>query len=271
MIKLTKNNLLIFFTVGLIIKVGLLFWSAHPYDFWTFVTSIQKNTLYGWNIFEGWNKGNILFLLWYPSYSLYLIIVEFFNLPIDNIPLLHFFFKAPFLFIDVVCGFLLYKIVSTQHNSGRGRLAFIIWFINPIVFYVYGVHGHYELLVSLAILLMLYGVLRNNFWLISLGTIIGFSTKYITIILFPFIILYLLSLKKYKTALWTALCSALGIALSYTHFIFTPELAKQTAHSIVSLVGANAPTGIKVLNLSPLNIFSAKLKKFLTSISRLSS
>jgi len=241
----------------LIVKFTLLFWSAHPFDFWTFVNQFQRNTLYGWNIFEYWNKGNLLILIWYPIYAFYLKILELFSLRADNLLLLHFLFKIPFLLFDLFTGFLLFKITIRLNNSvDKAKIIFLAWFLNPIIFYLYGIHGTYELLVPFSITLLLFGIVFDNPFLTSTAFVIGFTTKYFLIILMPFVILYLFINKRFKDLFLNILFSAIGLIFSYIQVILDPSLIGKIVNSIFSLTTANSPIGISSVNISPLNIFS---------------
>jgi|GEM_PF-2252765 len=255
--KNTNTNICYALYLIIIIKLSLLFWSAHPFDFFSFVNTIQRNILYNWNLFEYWNKGNLLIILWYPLHSLYLIFIKFFLNATDNILLLHFIYKIPFLFIDLLIGFLIYKIIFILFNNlYYSKLGFLIWFVNPIIFYIYGIHSHYELLVPFSIVLIIYGLLEKKLLILSAGFIIGFTTKYFIIILIPFILLYLFSRKYYKFILYFLIISAFGIVLSYLQFLLNHNLLSQTFNSILNLSVVNAPIGIDVLKINSLNIFS---------------
>jgi len=242
----------------LLLKIGLLFWSAHPFDFWAFVTTIQRNILYNWNLFEYWNKGNFLMLLWYPMYALYLKIIESFSLQVDNLLLLHFFIKLPFLFLDILSGFLIYKIIlKLTGDRNKAKFGFLFWWLNPIIFYVYGIHGHYELLIPFSIILLITGLLDKKAWVIASALVIGFTTKYFLIILIPFLVIYMLSNKQYRILKHTFIFFIIGLIISYIHFFNNPDLMKQTFDSILVLSKTNAPTGVDLLKLPPLNTISA--------------
>lgn len=241
-----------------LLKTTLLFWSAHPFDFWAFVTTIQRNVLYGWDLFEYWNKGNLLMVLWYPMYSLYLKSIEFFSFQVDNLLLLHFFFKLPFLFLDLLCGFLIFRIIlKLTGDRNKAKIGFLFWWLNPIVYYIYGIHGHYELLVPFSIILLITGLLDRNSLAIAIALVIGFTTKYFFIILIPFVVIYLISNKEHKLLKHTLQFFITGLLISYNHFFFNPDLIEQTFNSIISLSRTNAPIGVDFLKLPPLNTVSA--------------
>jgi len=253
-----KNTIYIFICSIILIKLLLLLWSAHPYDFWTFVTTIQKNTLYNYNLFEYWNKGNLLMIIWYPLYSLYLFILNLFSAHGDNLLFLHFIFKIPFLFIDLLSGYLIFKIINIFKNDSKlALIGFFFWFLNPLIFYSYGIHGHYELLVPFAFIIILYGLLKESPIITSIGFLIGITTKYFFIIFLPFVVLYLLSQKKYRLLLKSSIVLFLGLIISYIHFFFDPSLLFQTLKSILNLSQSNAPIGFDIITLSSTNLVSA--------------
>lgn len=244
--------------IALVIKVLLLFWTAHPFDFWAFVNTIQRNTLYGWNLFEYWNKGGLLLAIWYPLYAAYLKILSLTGQQADNLLLLHFFFKVAFLFVDIAIGYLIARITSLSTQSKQlGLVAFLVWFLNPIPYYVYGLHGHYELLTPLAILLLLYGAVWRRPWPLALGFVIGFTTKYFLVILIPFVLIKLLAERQYRTLIIAVLASVAGLILSYLNLLLYPEQFRQLLGSIFELSGSNAPIGANVIPLAPLNIVAA--------------
>jgi hypothetical protein len=250
--KIKNNYLLTLLLAVIIVKLSLLFWSAHPFDFWSFVTTLQRNTLYNLNVFEGWNKSNLLIAIWYPLYSFYLIMLNIFSIPADNILFVHFIFKIPFLFIDLLSGFLIYKIINILKNNNKlATIGFFFWFLNPIVFLSYGIHGNYEILVPFAFILILYGLLIESALITSLGFLIGIGTKYFFIIFLPFITLYLLSQKKYRFLLKSSIILFLGLIISYIQFFFDSFLFFQTINSIIHHSGAN------IIKLSPITLFSA--------------
>jgi len=225
------------------LKLSLLFWSAHPFDFWSFVNVVHRGTAFGWNVFEYWNKGGLLLWVWYPLYNAYLFILHGLGSLTDNLLLIHFFFKVPFLMIDLACALLIYKTVSRFIIGGTVAIqAALIWYVNPIVFYVYGVHGHYELLTAFGLILMTWGLVSQKPIPIAIGFAIGFTTKYFLIIFLPFIVLYLSNLEKRKRTgffLVFLFILLIGIFISYAHLTFFPEMLKQTTESIFHLSGMN--------------------------------
>lgn len=244
--------------IALAVKFAFLAWAVHPFDFWTFVNTIQRHTLYDWNLFEYWNKGNLLLILWYPLYALYLKILSLGGIGPDNLLLLHFVFKIPFILVDLLIGYLIQQtVLAITKDKKLGILSLILWFVNPIPYYVYGLHGHYELIMPLALTLLIYGTVKRSPLSLTIGFVIGFTTKYFIILFLPFILIKLLLEKSYKIVWQSATFSLLGIVASYLHLLFFPEQFQQLLNSIFELSGSNAPLGSEIIRLAPLNIIAA--------------
>jgi hypothetical protein len=243
----------------LILKIILIIWTSHPYDFSSFVNTIQRFTLYNWGIFENWNKGNTLILLWYPLNATYLIIMELFKLNIDNLLLLQFFYKIPFIFFDIFSSYLIYKIVyRIKKDIMLSRFAALLWLLNPLIFFIYGIHGHYEILIPFGILILLTGLSRHSSWFLAgIGFVLLFVNKYFIILFLPFILLYYITNKSKKHMIYFLLTSIILTILSYFHFIINPELIGQTIQSIMGHSSINAPSFIQSIKLNPLNLISA--------------
>lgn len=241
-----------------ILKLGLLFWSAHPFDFSAFAGVMERHAVVGWNIFEYWNKGGFLIVMWYPFYALYLVILEIARMMPDQLLLLHFFMKFPFWIIDLLSFVLIVKLAGAFTRSQiRARWAGLLWVISPLVFGVYGIHGHYELLVGFAILWMFVALAWNMPVLFGLAFAIAFSTKYFIVIVAPLFFFFLLFRKEYRFMLVAGISAAIGIVASYIQFFFAPELISQTIGSINNLSQAYVASPDSVVTTGALNIFSA--------------
>jgi hypothetical protein len=85
-----------------------------------------------------------------------------------------FFFKLPYLFIDVAAGFLLAGLFDDQKKK---KLAFALWMINPVTLYATFMMGQLDILAVFFTILSLYFAKKEKYvWsLVSLG--IGGSYK----------------------------------------------------------------------------------------------
>ena len=240
------------------VKLALLFWTAHPFDFSAFVGLLQRHSLYDWNPFEYWNKGNFLVVLWYPFYAAYLLVLQFFHIAPDQLALLHFFLKFPFWVIDLLC----IPLITTlgfyfTRSESKARWAAFLWAINPLVFGVYGVHGHYEVLVAFSILLLFFALVLDMPIVFGFAFALAFSTKYFVVILAPLFFVYLLYKKKYKFMLRASVTALAFICIFYIQFVNHPEFIPQTIDSIQTLSQAYATPQITSVKVPQLNFFSA--------------
>ena len=241
--------------ISTLLKLLVLPFSSHPFDFFVFVGASSRFSIYDYNVFDGWNKGIWLVLLWLSAHFLYLFSLEFINQSF-SVLVLQFLFKLPYLFLDIIAGYLLYKIsFAISKNQFLSDNVFYFWILSPIVFYVYGVHGHYDILVPFSLVLILYGlVFDKSFWSAT-GFVLSFSTKYFILLLIPAIILYLLVnhrldfLKKFLGF------SFILTVISYIHYIFYPSLVLQTLFSVVRQSSVDI-TFAEIKTIPSLNLFS---------------
>jgi len=115
-----------------------------------------------------------------------------------------FLLKLPYLFFDLACAFLLYRLGS---NSAKSRLMFKFWWFNPILFFAIYVFGRHEVIALFFILLSIYLIKQEKqMWgLAALG--VAIVLRYYALFLLPF---YALSMQ----AEWKERLQWLGIALS---------------------------------------------------------
>lgn len=238
------------------VKLFFLLWSSHPYDFYSFVNTIQRSILYDWNVFESWNKGNLLIVLWYPLYSLYLFLANLFST--NNLLLLHGLFKFPFLVLDYVSAFILFDIIkSVSKDDKKAVKGMLFWILNPLVFYVYGIHGHYELLVPFSLGLIIWGIAKKRALVSALGLAVAFSTKYFVVIIIPFLLLFYLTNNRKLEAKKVFGFFVMILAILFVHLLIYPQFIQQTITSVVHLSQANAPAYLEEIKVQPLNLFSA--------------
>jgi hypothetical protein len=115
-----------------------------------------------------------------------------------------FLFKLPYLFFDLACAWLLYRLGS---NNTRPRLMFKLWWFNPILFFAIYIFGRHEVIALFFILLSIYLIRheRQTWGLLALG--IAIAIRYYAIFLLPF---YLLSIHP----AWKERLQGVGIGLA---------------------------------------------------------
>lgn len=240
-----------------LLKLTLLPWTAHPFDFWAFVNQIQRAYLYDWNIFEFWNKWNFLLFIWYGLYHIYDIILFVFPYDFIKLPLLHFIFKLPSFFLDIISTFLIFNIFQKYFKDNQKAIyASLFWALNPIIFYVYGVHWHYELFTAFGILLIIYWLYFEKYFLLWAWLALSFSIKYFVIIFIPFFLLYLFINNKKWIIKFLSTFIVL-VLLSFIQLIIYPEIFYQNIQSILFLSNINTPLWITEIKIPPINFFGS--------------
>jgi hypothetical protein len=99
-----------------------------------------------------------------------------------------FLLKLPYLFFDLACAFLLYRLGSDRAKS---RLMFTFWWLNPILIFAVYVFGRHEVIALFFIILSIYLIERGR-WrggLLALG--VAVAVRYYAIFLLPFYVLSL--------------------------------------------------------------------------------
>ncbi len=139
-----------------------------------------------------------------------------------------------------------------QNNFGILGLS-----IFPLIFYIYWIHWHYELLVVFSILLLIYWLKIRNIFLMSLGFAIWFVTKYFTVIFTPFILLYIYKEFWIKKSIFFIVYTLIFVILSFLHLVVDRDLLVQTFWSILQLSAPNSPDGISIIQLKSINFLSA--------------
>lgn len=94
-----------------------------------------------------------------------------------------FFFKLPYLFLDIGLAFLLAGLFT---NSKKKKLVFILWLFNPVALYVSFMIGQLDLLPTFFTVLSLYLFRKKKVYLSALALGIAASYKmYPLFLLFP--------------------------------------------------------------------------------------
>jgi hypothetical protein len=109
---------------------------------------------------------------------------DFINLP--QVFRTLFLLKLPYLFFDLGCAFLLYKLGSDRLSSRR---IFAFWWLNPLVIFAVYIFSRHEVIALFLIILSLCWIKqgRSNLGILSLG--LAIAIRYYAILLLPFYIL----------------------------------------------------------------------------------
>ncbi|MEI7425180.1 MAG: hypothetical protein WCK10_03625, partial [Candidatus Staskawiczbacteria bacterium] len=147
-----------------LLKVLLIPFTSHPFDFASYVYLVRQPIDFGGDIFFFWNKGIVLWLLFFSSYVEFDLLSRIAHLSSVPIELYHVLFKMPFIISDILTTFFLYKIVFYLTKSVRsGLVASILWFCNPVVFWITYIHGQYVPLVAFCVTYFIYLVITKKY------------------------------------------------------------------------------------------------------------
>lgn len=247
----------------ILVKLWMMLFPNHPFDFWSFITRTQRYFLYDISIFEQDNKGIIISTLYLFTYFLYELSKSLISLiETHNLIFLNLISKLPFLLFEIITGIIVYKTaLYFKLTKDNAKKIFILYFINPINFYIYGIHGHYETLVPFTLSLFIYLHITKRYNISAIFLAIAFSIKYIPIIYIPIAIFYIIvnSPKKwlYKSIQFLVSFSLSSFILFYNIF-FTSDGYKtiQNAVNLSSASGAST-VGEAIYTINPLNWISS--------------
>jgi len=227
--KININNTFYFFIMFIIVlKIWMMIIPYHPFDFWSFINRSQRYILYDINIFEQDNKGCIISIIYILTYFVYEISRSLISLiETHNLIFLNLISKLPFLLFEIITGIIVYKTaLYFKLTKDNAKKIFILYFINPINFYIYGIHGHYETLVPFTLSLFIYLHITKRYNISAIFLAIAFSIKYIPIIYIPIAIFYIIvnSPKKWLYKSIQFLVSFSLVALFYFIIYFLPVM-----------------------------------------------
>ncbi len=132
-----------------------------------------------------------MWLIFWLSYIGFDLLAHIQILSLIPVELYHILFKLPFVLFDILTTIFLYKItINLTKNKKISLIAALLWFANPLVFWVTYIHGQYVSLVAFCITYFVYLVIKGRHILSLIPLAIAASVYYFSIILFPLIALY---------------------------------------------------------------------------------
>jgi hypothetical protein len=175
-----------------------------------------------------------------------------------------FLLKLPYLFFDLACAFLLYRLGS---NHAKARLMFKFWWLSPILFFATYVFGRHEVIALFFIVLSLYVIERGG-WkggLLALG--VAIAIRYYALFLLPFYVLSLHSTRRKQ-----AHGAIIGLAPWLTVNLVTWALAGSIeAKGLINLPHDNYLLAMRLQVATWDNVYIFPLAYFLLVLHRLYS
>lgn len=252
----TKKLLIVAFLAIVIIKFVAATVGSHPFDFATYVFQARSHFVYDMPAFFYWNKGAPLLAIFYSQYTIYDMLITIFNQGYENTLLAHIVFKLPHLFMDVMIGYFLYRIViHTTQERKAALFALLLWLINPFVLWSSNLQGSYAIIASFFVILSLFLYIvkkRNILSIICLA--ISASIYYYAIVLAPFFIIKMIIDSRKSVDIGLAvkhfLIFSSTLALMYLPFFLTPGLAGDLTNSLMHHAAPDAPSSANEISLS---------------------
>jgi hypothetical protein len=259
---LSKKAFFSLIFIILFIKIVVIFSTSYPFDFASYVYQIRQYYNYNIPSIFLWNKGVILLALFHIQYSIYIGIVWFFQLVQDNVLLLHFVYKIPFFFADILIGIYLYRLVALfNRDIFYCRGIFLLWIANPLVFWIVEIQGQYGILGVLFAMASLFYLLKgkHNLSFILLG--LGCSVYYYPFIFLPAYILYLyfkhqdFSLKTLGKLGIPISFFLITLVFSFSPYLFKPDYTLSLKNSLLHHSAPDAAVNIKEILLPDFSLF----------------
>ena len=151
-------------------------------------------------------------------------------------PVFNFAMKLPLILVDVLVGYLIYRLVMSECGDERkAAIGFGLWFLCPIVIYMSSVQAQFDCISALLTLLCVLLVRRNLFFLAGVIFTIAALIKF-----FPAFCIFLLCVYVVKATpgslSWKNLLLSVTGAVLTALVIFLPQILDRTVMNAFSFV-----------------------------------
>ena len=151
-------------------------------------------------------------------------------------PVFNFAMKLPLILVDVLVGYLIYRLVMSECGDERkAAIGFGLWFLCPIVIYMSSVQAQFDCISALLTLLCVLLVRRNLFFLAGVIFTIAALIKF-----FPAFCIFLLCVYVVKATpgrlSWKNLLLSVSGAVLTALVIFLPQILDGTVMNAFSFV-----------------------------------
>lgn len=239
-----KRPLVIILIVGILIRIVLIPLATYNYDIPFWATTIQHaqsgNGLYelrGYYYTPVW--GYILgslgmvanFLFGIPSYGIMADSLitstsadwEYYGIVVVS-PEFSIFIKAVITIFDILCGYLIYIIVKKfGYDEKKAVLAFGLWFLCPIVLYTSAVHGTFDNISIMFMLLTFLMLMDRRYFLAGAMFSLAAFTKYFPAYLIFILFIYIIKMNKGRDAKLMATIWVIAGFVAATLLILLPQ------------------------------------------------
>ena len=167
-------------------------------------------------------------------------------------PMFNFMVKIPLLISDVLVGYLIYRMISDRtKDEKKATLGFALWFLCPLVICISAVHGMFDTISVLFMVLSVYALYRGHNFLAGASFAVAVLTK-----MFPgyliFALIAFIAMKHKgdrRTFLKRLGITALGAGIM-TMIIFLPQFLDGTYMGALKFLTGRVDTAMSVFEAS---------------------
>jgi len=178
--KVTRIKTVHILVLGILIRIALSPFFRHPYDVtvWKFLGMITYDLRINPFPYTSFYGPCWLFTL-LGSYPMYLLV----SLVRQSDLFLNLIIKLPIIFGDVLVTVLLFKLT-------KSRLVTALWFLNPYVIFISAVHGQFDVLPTLFVLLSMFFLLKKQNLASAVSLAVGIGYKIFPVFLLPLFLVF---------------------------------------------------------------------------------
>jgi len=236
------------FLIGLVLRIVLMPLFGYPYDTMHWALAIQHIQagagLYDIDGYYYTPTWGYILGIWSHVFDLFGV-TNYGQLFDSTLPLEHaysnylatlttvsfnFIIKIPFLISDIIVGYLIYKIIYEKTNDEKkATLGFTLWFLCPLTIFVSAVHGMFDSISVMFMLLSVYSLRKGRDILAGISMAVAITLKIFPIIAVFALIMYLAA--KHKGDSRTIFKRLLTVAVSLslmTLILFIPQILDGT-------------------------------------------
>ena len=221
MLTLNKFNLKYILLIGLLLRLVIAPFTAHPFDMYVKLDYVNTLLVSDFNFSEIINTLRPLWFILlgitgnlYNSLSIYFqinstqvaelpsIMNPHWGITLIPHPLFNFIIKLPMIICDTIIAVLIYKLVFYYYKkSDISCKATYLFYLNPVVIWISSIWGQFDSIAVLFSILSIYMMLKKKYHFSSLSLILGALFKwYILISFLPFVV-YLIKKRNLSSLL----------------------------------------------------------------------
>jgi len=248
LITTVKRPLVMILIIGLIIRVVLMPLLTYGYDvsYWTWaIQNIQAgHGLYEidgywytpvWGYILG-TMSSVMNIFGVADYghvfdaAIGLQSIPWFNYTATvTSPVFNVMVKIPIVMSDVLVGYIIYKLIlGKTGDKKKATYGFALWFLCPIVIYTSAVHGMFDSIAVLFMVLSVYSLYKGHYFLAGASLSVAVLTKIFPIYVIFALIAYLALKHKGEKDLLKHLGMAAAGLILMTLIIYMPQILDGT-------------------------------------------